>query len=203
MEAQTLTKIEFTLNGKPFSTEIENGFSLMEVLRYKAGITSPKNGCAPQGSCGGCTVIVDGKAVSSCAVPAKNVHGKNVITLEGFTEKEIDIFARSFTLASALQCGFCTPGIIVRAKQLLEKNPLPSREEIAVALNNHICRCTGYVKIIDAIELASKAFNGEVLPEPDYSGKIGSNLPRMDSEKFVLGNRPYIDDIALFSLKAF
>lgn len=189
--------MKFTLNGKEFEASLEESMSLMDVLREQAGLISPKNGCAPQGSCGCCTVIVDGKAVSSCAVPAKNVQGKSVITLEGLTEKERDIFAKTFTLAAGLQCGFCIPGIVVRAKSLIEKNPSPTREEIAFALNNHICRCTGYVKIVDAIDLAAKALNGQPLPMPDYSGKIGSSLPRMDGEKFTLGERPYIDDITM------
>ncbi len=191
------TTVEFVLNEKPFTANIEDDVSLMDVLREQAGLISPKNGCAPQGSCGCCTVIVGDKAVSSCAVPAKSVAGKNVLTLEGLTEHERDIFAKSFTLSAGLQCGFCIPGIVTRAKSLIDKNPNPSRDEIAKSLNNHICRCTGYVKIIDAIELASKAFQGEPLPQPDYSGKIGSSLPRMDGEKFAMGERPYIDDITM------
>ncbi|KAB2880196.1 selenium-dependent xanthine dehydrogenase [bacterium] len=192
-----MNAMKFTLNEKEFEATLDDGISLMDVLREQAGLISPKNGCAPQGSCGCCTVIVDGKAVSSCAVPAKNVQGKSVLTLEGFTEQERDIFAKAFTLSAGSQCGFCTPGIVVRAKSLIQKNPTPSREEIAVALNNHICRCTGFVKIVDAIDLAAKALNGQPLPEADYSGKIGSSLPRMDVEKFALGERPYIDDMTM------
>ncbi|MBI5215032.1 MAG: selenium-dependent xanthine dehydrogenase [Ignavibacteriae bacterium] len=190
-------KLDFTLNGQQFQSEISDNLSLMDVLREQAGLISPKNGCAPQGSCGACTVIVDGKAVSSCAVPAKNVEGKSVHTLEGLNENERDIFARAFSYSAAMQCGFCIPGIVVRAKHLLSKNPEPTRDEIAHSLNNNICRCTGYVKIIDAIELAGKAFRGEPLPEPDYSGKIGTSLPKMDGEKFAMGERPYIDDMKL------
>ncbi len=189
--------MQFILNGKEFEATLDGEVSLMDVLREQAGLISPKNGCAPQGSCGCCTVIVDGKAVSSCAVPAKNMSGKNVVTLEGLTERERNIFAKAFTLSGGLQCGFCIPGIVVRAKHLIGKNPLPTRDEIALALNNHICRCTGYVKIIDAIELSARALQGEPLPQPDYSGKIGSSLPRMDGEKFAMGERPYIDDISL------
>lgn len=195
--AQNKEKLEFNLNGEAFTALIDDETSLMTVLREQAGLTSPKNGCAPQGSCGCCTIILDGKAVSSCAVPAKNAKGKNVLTLEGFTERERDVFAKSFTLAGGLQCGFCIPGIVVRAKHLINKTPLPTRDEIADALNNHICRCTGFVKVIDSIELASQVFNGKALPEADYSGKIGSSLPKMDGEKFVLGERPFIDDITL------
>jgi selenium-dependent xanthine dehydrogenase len=187
--------VKFTLNGKPFSTDIENGVSLMTVLREHAGLISPKNGCAPQGSCGCCTVMIDGKALSSCAVPAHKAAGKSVLTLEGLNESERDIFAKSFTLTAGLQCGFCIPGIVVRAKHLIDKNPSPTREEIAQSLNNNICRCTGYVKIIDAIETAAKSLRGEQLPLPDYSGKVGSSLPRMDGEKFAMGERPYIDDM--------
>ncbi|MFA5833291.1 MAG: selenium-dependent xanthine dehydrogenase [Bacteroidota bacterium] len=192
-----MSTTQFVLNGKEFEAAVDEQISLMDVLREQAGLISPKNGCAPQGSCGCCVVIVDGKAVSSCAVPAKNVQGKNVITLEGLDEKERDIFSKAFVLSAGMQCGFCTPGIVMRAKSLIQKNPAPSRTEIAVALNNHICRCTGYVKIIDAIDLAAKAFNGIPLPKPDYSGKIGSSLPRMDGEKFAMGERPYIDDIVM------
>lgn len=190
-----MQRLSFTLNGKPFSTEVENGTSLMTVLREHAGLISPKDGCAPQGSCGCCTVMVDGKALSSCAVPAHKAAGKSVLTLEGLYERERDIFAKAFTVSGGLQCGFCIPGIVVRAKHLIDNNPSPSREEIAKSLNNNICRCTGYVKIIDAIDAAAKAFRGEPLPEADYSGKVGSSLPRMDGEKFAMGERPYIDDM--------
>jgi len=187
--------VDFTLNSQPFNATVGEDTSLMDLLREQAGLISPKNGCAPQGSCGCCTVIVGDKAVSSCAVPAKNVAGKNVLTLEGFDPHERNIFAKAFTISAGSQCGFCIPGIVVRAKNLMSKNLNPSRDEIARSLNNHICRCTGYVKIIDAIELAAKGLRGEPLPEPDYSGKVGSSLPRMDAEKFAMGERPYIDDM--------
>ena len=196
-EREQKFRVEFILNGASFSASINDDTSLMTVLREQARLTSPKNGCAPQGSCGGCTVIVDGRAVSSCAVPAKNVIGKHVITLEGLTERERDIFARAFTLTGGLQCGFCIPGIVMRAKHLINKSPVPSRARIRKSLNNHLCRCTGYVKIIDAIELAAQAMNGQALPEPDYSGRIGSSLPKTDGEKLVLGERALIDDISL------
>jgi len=196
-EVEETLSVRFILNGAPFTAEAYEGMSLMDVLREQAGLISPKNGCAPQGSCGCCTVIVDGKAVSSCAVPASKAAGKTVVTLEGLSERERTIFARAFTYTGGLQCGFCTPGIVMRAKHLLDKDPAPSRETIANALNNHICRCTGYVKIVDAIELAGRALQGEEIPQPDYSGKIGSSLPKMDGEKFAMGERPYIDDITL------
>ncbi len=196
-DSERKLSVEFILNGEPFSTLVEKDASLMTVLRVQAGFTSPKNGCAPQGSCGACTVLVNGNAVSSCAVPAKNLNGKHVITLEGLTERERDIFARAFTLAGGLQCGFCIPGIVMRAKHLITKTPTPSRDEIKQSLNNHICRCTGYRKIVDAIEMAAQAFNGRELPAANYSGRIGSSLPKMDGEKLALGQRAFIDDISL------
>ena len=187
--------VEFTLNGRAFTATIDGDQSLLDVLRGQAGLISPKNGCAPQGSCGCCTVLVNGRALASCAVPARKVAGASVVTLEGLESRERDIFARAFTLAGGLQCGFCIPGIVMAGKHLVDRNPRPSRQEIAHALNNHVCRCTGYVKIIDAIDLAARGLQGEKLPEPDYSGKVGSSLPRMDAEQFVLGERAYIDDM--------
>ncbi len=187
--------VEFTLNGRAFTAQVSDALSLMDVLREQAGLISPKNGCAPQGSCGCCTVLVNGRALSSCVVPARTVAGANVVTLEGLEPRERDLFARAFTVAGGLQCGFCIPGIVIAARHLLAHTPRPSRAEIARALNNHVCRCTGYVKIIDAIDLAARAFQGEPLPEPDYSGTVGSSLPRMDAERLVLGERPYIDDM--------
>ena len=188
-------EMTFTLNGAPFTAHLQAGMSLMEVLREQAGLISPKNGCAPQGSCGCCTVLVDGRALSSCVVPAVQAAGKHVVTLEGFDARERHIFAHAFAVTGGLQCGFCIPGIVVAAKHLLDANPAPTRGQIAEALNNHVCRCTGYVKIIDAIETAARALGGEPMPEADYSGAIGSSLPRQDAGRFVLGDRPFVDDL--------
>ncbi|MFO7695525.1 MAG: molybdopterin cofactor-binding domain-containing protein [Vicinamibacterales bacterium] len=188
-------EVTFTLNGAPFTAHLEDGLSLMEVLREQAGLISPKNGCAPQGSCGCCTVLVDGRALASCVVPARQAAGKHVVTLEGFDARERHIFAHAFAATGGLQCGFCTPGIVVAARHLLGANPAPTRGQIADALNNHVCRCTGYVKIIDAIEIAARALGGGPLPEADYSGAIGSSLPRQDAERLALGDRPFVDDL--------
>jgi xanthine dehydrogenase molybdenum-binding subunit len=128
----------------------------MDVLRGPAGLISPKNGCAPQGSCGGCTVLVNGRALASCVVAARQVAGGSVITLEGLAPRERHVFAHAFAVAGGVQCGFCTPGIVVAAKHLLDTNPRPTRRQIADALNNHLCRCTGYVKIIKAIQRAGE-----------------------------------------------
>jgi len=188
-------RIDFILNNEPRTAEIEEDTSLLELLREQFGLISPKNGCSPQGQCGCCTVIVDGRAIVSCAAPAKKIAGKTVITLEGLSERERDIFARAFVVAGGLQCGFCIPGIVARAKYLLDKNPAPTRDEIARLLSMHICRCTGYIKIIDSIELAARGLRGEPLPEADCSGRVGSSLPRYQGYQIALGEKPYIDDM--------
>ncbi len=193
--AHPAEEITFTLNGQPFTARIEDGLSLMEVLREQAGLISPKNGCAPQGSCGCCTVLVDGRALSSCVVPARQAAGKHVVTLEGFDARERHIFAHAFAVTGGLQCGFCIPGIVVAARHLIARHPDPTRAQIAEALNNHVCRCTGYVKIVDAIEMAARALRGEPLAQADYSGAIGTSLPRQDAERLVLGDRPFVDDL--------
>ena len=126
-----------------------------------------RTGARPEGSCGACTVIVDGQAVVSCAQKATRVEGKDVVTQEGLGRRRREAWAKCFVAAGASQCGFCSPGIVMKAEALLAKNPEPSRDEIARALLGNLCRCTGYVKIVDAIELDARARRGEPLPEPD------------------------------------
>ncbi len=188
-------RIEFTLNEQPRTVEVEEGASLLEVLRDHCGIISPKDGCSPTGQCGCCTVIIDDRAVVACAVPAKNAAGKRVLTLEGFSEMERETFADAFITAGGLQCGFCTPGIVVRAKHMLDKTPEPTDDQINRLLSMHHCRCTGYVKIADSIKLAACALRGEAMPQCDYSGKVGSSLPRYEARELALGERPYVDDM--------
>ena len=190
-------RIEFNLNAINRAVDVDDGASLLEVLRDSCGVISPKDGCSPQGQCGCCTVIVDGRAVVSCAVPAKSVSGKTVLTLEGFSELERDTFADSFIAAGGLQCGFCTPGIVVRAKNLIDKTPDPSDEQINRILSMHHCRCTGYVKIVDSIRLAAKSLRGDSEIESDgKAGRIGTNTPRYEARELALGDRPYIDDMS-------
>lgn len=189
--------IEFNLNGQEVKAEIDDQTSLMDVLREQFALISPKNGCSPQGQCGCCTVIVDNRATVSCVVDAERVAGKTVLTLEGVSEHERDIFSRAFVQGGGLQCGFCIPGIVARAKNMIDKNANPTRDDIVKMLNPHICRCTGYTKIIDSIELAAKGLRGEDLPQADFSGKIGTNLPRYSGNESVLGDKPYIDDMTV------
>src|SRR5574341_2433126 len=166
--------IQFILNGEPREISVAPELSLLEVLREQFDLVAAKNGCSPQGSCGCCTVLVDDKAVVSCVVPAAKIAGKCVQTLEGLPELQRERLAQSFVHAGGLQCGFCIPGIAMRAHSLLQNNSTPTRDDIARALNNHICRCTGYTKIIDAIDLAAKVFRGAPLPAADTSGKVGT-----------------------------
>jgi selenium-dependent xanthine dehydrogenase len=189
------TRINFSLNGNERAVEVEDGASLLEILRDVCGVISPKDGCSPQGQCGCCTVIVDDRAIVSCAMPAKSAAGKSVLTLEGFSEREREAFVDGFTAGGGLQCGFCTPGIVVRAKNLLDKTADPTDEQINRILSMHHCRCTGYVKIVDSIKLAACMMRGETAPELDTAGRVGSPTPRYESREFVLGERPYIDDM--------
>ena len=191
-----VNRIEFTLNASERAIEIEDGTSLLEVLRDGCGMISPKDGCSPQGQCGCCTVIVDGRAVVACAVPAKSAAGKTILTLEGFSEFERDTFADSFIAAGGLQCGFCTPGIVVRAKHLIDKTPDPTDDQINRILSMHHCRCTGYVKIVDSIRLAAKELRGEAeVHSNGQDGRVGTSTARYEARELALGDRPYIDDM--------
>ena len=146
--------VDIKLNGEPKRLEVAPGESLLDALRERCDVTSPKDGCQPQGQCGCCLVLVDGQPKTSCAMDAEKAHGKSIITLEGLSEEERTITAKAFAAAAGLQCGFCIPGIAMRAKHLIDKNPNPTRDEIAKAIDGHLCRCTGYVKIIDAVDAA-------------------------------------------------
>ena len=168
--------VEFTLNGQAVSTPIEPGEMLLDVLRERFGITSPKNGCQPQASCGCCTVLVNGKATLSCVLPAERVAGKNVVTNEGLPEQVREQIAECFVRAGAVQCGFCTPGMVMRTVALVDNNPTPTRTQIAHELRAHLCRCTGYAKIIDAIEMYAAVHRGQPLPPADDTGGIGTRL---------------------------
>ncbi|MFQ5655293.1 MAG: selenium-dependent xanthine dehydrogenase, partial [Planctomycetota bacterium] len=190
-----MAEIELTLNGEPRRVAPRPGESLLEVLRGHCGITSPKDGCRPQAICGCCLALIDGKPKVTCAIPAERAAGKEIVTLEGLPEEERRLIARAFVAAAGLQCGYCIPGIALRAKALLDRNASPSRADIAAALHGHLCRCTGYVKIIDAIELLARARRGDGATFPEEGGGVGERLGRYQGEELVLGERPYIDDM--------
>src|SRR4030095_12502569 len=160
--------------------------------REELDITSPKDGCSPTGQCGCCTVHVDGKAVVSCQTPVAKAAGKSILTLEGVAGDERAAFANAFAACGGLQCGFCIPGIVMRAKAQIDKKGADlTREDMARHLGAHLCRCTGYVKVLDAIE-AVAAGKGLV---PDRLGGIGSSGAKYEAAELALGDRGYIDDL--------
>ena len=187
--------IQFVLNGRTRTIEPEAGESLLDALRERCGTLSLKDGCQPQGQCGCCLAIVDGGARVTCAMPAEKAQGREILTLEGLSDEERELTARAFAAAGGVQCGFCIPGFALRAKYLLDRNPRPTREEIAHAIDGHLCRCTGYVKILDAIELVARARRGEEIPEPIEDGGVGRRLRRYNARELVLGDRPYVADL--------
>jgi xanthine dehydrogenase molybdenum-binding subunit len=192
-----MKEISFTVNGEDRRVPIRAGESLLETLRTRCGVNSTKDGCQPQGQCGCCVALVDGTPKISCAVAAEKVDGKRVVTLEGLADEERSLIARSFVTVAGLQCGYCIPGIALRAKHLLDQNPEATREQIANGLAGHLCRCTGYTKILDAIELMGRAYRGEEVPTPCEDGRVGSSLARYTGEELTLGDRPYVDDLEL------
>src|SRR6266545_4171855 len=132
--------MEFTLNGQPVTVDVRVDESLLEVLRDRLGVRSTKDGCAPEGSCGACTVLVDGHASVSCAQKATRLAGKHVVTQEGLDEETRRLWASCFSAVGASQCGFCSPGIVLKGESLLSSHPAPTREEIAHALLGNLCR---------------------------------------------------------------
>lgn len=147
-------KLNFELNGQPVEWEVQPGQSALELLRQR-GFTSVKWGCG-QGDCGSCTVLVDGQAMRSCLLLAAQLQGRRVTTAEGLaTPDRLHPLQESFLEAGAVQCGYCTPGMLLAAKSLLDENPQPDADEVAEALDGNLCRCTGYKKIIEAVLLAA------------------------------------------------
>ena len=147
--------LEFELNGKPTRIEVEPTLRTLDLLREVLGLTGTKEGCG-RGECGACTVIVDGEAILACLVLAIQMQGKRILTIEGLSQEgRLDALQDAFVQYGAIQCGYCTPGMIMTARALLSKNSRPSEEEIKKALSGNLCRCTGYVKIIEAVKNAS------------------------------------------------
>ena len=152
--------LNFTLNGEATTVLIEADDRLIDVLRDRLFLTGTKQGCG-DGECGACTVLLDGIPVNSCLVPAMKVRGKAVTTIEGLSQGDtLHPLQESFLEVGAVQCGFCTPGMILSAKALLDHNKKPTDEEIKLALSGNICRCTGYVQIIEAVKIAATKLNG-------------------------------------------
>lgn len=154
-------KIEFTLNKKQYRVDAPPGARLIDVIRDDLELTGTKLGCGI-GECGACTVVVNGEAVNSCLIMAAQADGADILTIEGLSQKKIgEVLQQCFIENGAVQCGFCTPGMLMSAYALLMKNPAPTRDEIKLALAGNFCRCTGYKPILDAILAAQAMLNPE------------------------------------------
>lgn len=177
--------------------ELEQDKKLMRFLRDDLRLTSVKDGCS-EGACGTCTIIIDGKATRSCIPMVSKMADKKIITVEGLTEREKEVYSYAFATAGAVQCGFCIPGMVMSGKALIDANPDPTRLEVINAIKNNICRCTGYKKIVDGILLAAKIFR-EDLPVSEESGEVvvGQAMQRVDAREKVLGTGEYPDDLYL------
>jgi len=203
--------VKFHLNGTDVEASFEPGMHLLEVLREECGVTSCKNGCAPEGACGCCLVNIDGKPALACLRKPEQMAGHDIRTVEGLPERTRRIISEAFVLEGGVQCGFCIPGIVVRAAHLIEQGKTGDRDAIGKALDGHICRCTGYGRIIDAIQTAGEALNdGGTLPSqprrvpeflrpqvPSNGHGIGESHARVGGIAQVLGERPYIDDMQM------
>ncbi len=155
-------KLNFIVNEKKVELEVSPEKRLIDILRKDLDLTGTKEGCA-EGECGACTVIIDKKAVHSCLVHAITLQGKEVLTIEGLDKNgELDIIQKYFLEEIAIQCGYCTTGMIMSTKALLYENKNPNDEEIKIALSGNICRCSGYVQIISAVKKSAKAIRGEI-----------------------------------------
>ena len=186
----------FTVNGVERVTDVDK--PLLRYLRDDLHLHSVKDGCS-EGACGTCTIVVDGKAVKSCVLTTRRAVGKNILTTEGLSEKEKEAFVYAFGSKGSVQCGFCIPGMVMSGKALIDRVPDPTEEEIKVALKGNICRCTGYKKIIEGIQLAAAILRGdeqidEELEKGDSYG-VGERAFRLDVREKVLGYGEYPDDM--------
>ncbi|MGE5340287.1 MAG: selenium-dependent xanthine dehydrogenase [Candidatus Omnitrophota bacterium] len=192
--------IHFKLNGKDKIYNGDLSLSLLHYLRNMEGIISVKDGCSGQASCGACMVEMNGRPVLSCVTPMKKVNGAAIVTIEGFPETLRQTLGRAFVEKGAVQCGFCTPGFFTRTKLLLENNPAPSRDEIIAALNMNLCRCTGYLKIVEAIQTAAAALHDHKEIPLLFQGQVGESLPKYHAYEKALGQNPFVDDLKFDNL---
>jgi len=185
------TTVSFTVNGRQVSVAADHPH-LLAALRDELNITSPKDGCSPSGQCGCCTIMIDGKAQVSCQYPVAKAEGRTITTLEGLPQEERDTYSNAFSACGGLQCGYCIPGIVMRAKSQVDKKGADlKREDMARHLGAHLCRCTGYVKVLDAIEAVAQGTPVEV----NLPGGVGSRGAKYEAPELALGDRGYVDDI--------
>ncbi|MGA2612185.1 MAG: selenium-dependent xanthine dehydrogenase [Spirochaetia bacterium] len=193
--------VRFTLNGAPVVAE--GGGSLLLWLREQAHLTAAKNGCG-EGTCGACSVIVDGALRTSCTLALDRLQGKTVLTVEGIAGPEMDCYELAFAEAGAVQCGYCTPGMVMAAKVLLDANPAPDERQVRAALRKNLCRCTGYAKIVNAVLLAARCRQALASGAPARAGLagtaagggVGQRLSRVDAAAKVRGSARYVDDLS-------
>ncbi|HJT90062.1 MAG TPA: molybdopterin cofactor-binding domain-containing protein [Bryobacteraceae bacterium] len=212
-----MPNVNFTLNGNPAAVPYEPGMHFLEVLREECGVVSAKDGCAPEGTCGACTILVDGQPVLACRRKPEHMENRAVATLEGVPGELRRVLSESFVLEGAVQCGFCIPGILIRAAALVEHNRTADRAAVEQALSGHLCRCTGYARIIDAIQTAGEVWNdgrsvaGRQPRRPDFFGEqfglhrttvpgnssngIGHSPTRYYGHDQAVGQRPFIGDM--------
>jgi len=195
-----MKQVTFTLNGRPHTCRAEDDLVLLDFLRHDLQLTGTKQSCDRKGQCGACTVLVNGKAVRSCLTRVVTLNGADVISIEGVgTPDNPHLIQQAFALSGAIQCGFCTPGMIVASKALLDRNPDPDTDEIKKALARNLCRCSGYKKIVDAVKLAGRFLRGDARPEevrPDpRGGTIGVSLPRPTALLLATGQALFSADI--------
>ena len=197
--------VSLSVNGTGHEVAVRPADTLLDLIREELGLTGAKRGCE-LGDCGACTVLVDGKPVNSCLTLALEAEGREVTTIEGLAAAgELHPIQRAFVEGGAIQCGFCTPGMILRTKTLLDANPRPTYEEVKVALSGNLCRCTGYTKIVDAVETASLYLQGEKPKQLEFAPQrssidlsvVGKRLPKLDAPDKATGRALYTDDLVL------
>ncbi len=191
-------EIKFEINGRPFSYSGNTSMSLLSVLRNDLHLTGTKEGCG-KGHCGACSVLINGRIALACITLVGKVNGKSVTTIEGIgSESELHIIQKAFVEAGAVQCGFCTPGMVIAAKHLLDKNPVPSLEEIKRGMSHNLCRCTGYKRIIEGVQRAAGLLRGEFVDVPtQVAGSVGKSVISVDAVQKVTGTTRYSADLQM------
>ncbi len=195
--------VTFTLNGRAVRTE--GGRTLLSYLRDEALLTAAKNACG-EGACGACSVLVDGSPISSCTVPLERMAGRSIVTVEGIPQRELDIYIEAFSEAGAVQCGFCTPGMVIAAKALLDRNPDPTPRDVRAGLKRNLCRCTGYAKLVEGVLRAARIRRDGTDPRRDRARQggpgnasredgIGARARRVDAAAKVTGSAKFTDDL--------